>query len=83
MAWELVCRPVDKGGQGVQDIATLNRALMCLKLWTVIHGDSVSVWSTGYTSAAFERCPFGRYRSGGALGAGVNFFDYVLYYGLL
>ncbi|KAL2234700.1 UNVERIFIED_CONTAM: hypothetical protein Sindi_1202200, partial [Sesamum indicum] len=32
VAWRDVCKPLSKGGQGLRDIATLNRALMCKKL---------------------------------------------------
>ncbi|KAL0288908.1 UNVERIFIED_CONTAM: Retrovirus-related Pol polyprotein from type-2 retrotransposable element R2DM [Sesamum angustifolium] len=36
VAWEIVCRPVEEGGQGIKDIFALNRALMSKHLWAVI-----------------------------------------------
>ncbi|KAL2242632.1 UNVERIFIED_CONTAM: hypothetical protein Sindi_0381200, partial [Sesamum indicum] len=35
VAWDCVCRPINEGDQGIQDITALNRALMGLKLWQV------------------------------------------------
>ncbi|KAL2238041.1 UNVERIFIED_CONTAM: hypothetical protein Sindi_0995800 [Sesamum indicum] len=36
VAWKEVCKLKDEGGQGLRDIDTLNRALMCKKLCEVI-----------------------------------------------
>ncbi|KAL0383158.1 UNVERIFIED_CONTAM: hypothetical protein Scaly_0603100 [Sesamum calycinum] len=44
VAWEVVCRPVEEGGQGIRDIFALNRALMSKHLWAVIKQDRTSIW---------------------------------------
>ncbi|KAK4384626.1 hypothetical protein Sango_3042000 [Sesamum angolense] len=44
VAWEVVCRPIDEGGQGIKDIFALNRALMSKHLWAVIKQDRTSIW---------------------------------------
>ncbi|KAL0440718.1 UNVERIFIED_CONTAM: Retrovirus-related Pol polyprotein from type-2 retrotransposable element R2DM [Sesamum radiatum] len=44
VAWEVVCRPVEEGGQGIKDIFALNRALMSKHLWAVIKQDQTSIW---------------------------------------
>ncbi|KAL0455490.1 UNVERIFIED_CONTAM: hypothetical protein Slati_0888200 [Sesamum latifolium] len=44
VAWHLVCRPIEEGGQGIRDILALNRALMSLHLWNVIKGNCASIW---------------------------------------
>ncbi|KAL0342675.1 UNVERIFIED_CONTAM: hypothetical protein Scaly_1930100 [Sesamum calycinum] len=44
VAWEVVCRPVEEGGQGIKDIFALNRALMRKHLWAVIKQDQTSIW---------------------------------------
>ncbi|KAL0294302.1 UNVERIFIED_CONTAM: hypothetical protein Sangu_3221500 [Sesamum angustifolium] len=44
VAWELVCRPVEEGGQGIWDILALNRALTSRHLWSVICHDRTSIW---------------------------------------
>ncbi|KAL0445098.1 UNVERIFIED_CONTAM: hypothetical protein Slati_2232500 [Sesamum latifolium] len=43
---ELVCRPIEEGGQGIRDLHALNRALMSRHLWNVIIGSSTSIWVT-------------------------------------
>ncbi|KAL0294225.1 UNVERIFIED_CONTAM: Retrovirus-related Pol polyprotein from type-2 retrotransposable element R2DM [Sesamum calycinum] len=43
-AWEVVCRPIEEGGQGIKDIFALNRALMSKHLWAVIKQDRTSIW---------------------------------------
>ncbi|KAL2245415.1 UNVERIFIED_CONTAM: hypothetical protein Sindi_2809700 [Sesamum indicum] len=44
VAWKDVCRPVVEGGQGISDVATLNRALMSKKLCDVIRCERTSIW---------------------------------------
>ncbi|KAL0291204.1 UNVERIFIED_CONTAM: putative ribonuclease H protein [Sesamum radiatum] len=44
VAWEVVCRPIEEGGQGIKDIFALNRALMSKHLWAVIQQDRTSIW---------------------------------------
>ncbi|KAK4384361.1 hypothetical protein Sango_3068200 [Sesamum angolense] len=44
VAWEVVCRPIEEGGQGIKDIFALNRALMSKHLWAVIKQDRTSIW---------------------------------------
>ncbi|KAK4383969.1 hypothetical protein Sango_3103300 [Sesamum angolense] len=44
VAWEVVCRPIEEGGQGIKDIVALNRALMSKHLWAVIKQDQTSIW---------------------------------------
>ncbi|KAL2239613.1 UNVERIFIED_CONTAM: hypothetical protein Sindi_0602500 [Sesamum indicum] len=44
VAWTEVCRPTEEGGQGLRDIATLNRALMTNKLCEVIKCERTSIW---------------------------------------
>ncbi|KAL2228422.1 UNVERIFIED_CONTAM: hypothetical protein Sindi_1821900 [Sesamum indicum] len=44
VAWKEVCKPVAEGGQGLPEIGTLNRALMCKKLCDVIWCDRTSIW---------------------------------------
>ncbi|KAK4384704.1 Retrovirus-related Pol polyprotein from type-2 retrotransposable element R2DM [Sesamum angolense] len=44
VAWEIVCRPVEEGGQGIKDIFALNRALMSKHLWAVIKQVRTSIW---------------------------------------
>ncbi|KAL0302727.1 UNVERIFIED_CONTAM: hypothetical protein Scaly_3023000 [Sesamum calycinum] len=44
VAWEVVCRPIEEGGQGIKDIFALNRALMSKHLWAVIKHDRTSIW---------------------------------------
>ncbi|KAL2228396.1 UNVERIFIED_CONTAM: hypothetical protein Sindi_1819300, partial [Sesamum indicum] len=44
VAWRDVCRPASEEGQGLRDIATLNRALMSKKLCDVIRCDRTSIW---------------------------------------
>ncbi|KAL0381970.1 UNVERIFIED_CONTAM: hypothetical protein Scaly_0484300 [Sesamum calycinum] len=44
VAWEIVCRPIEEGGQGIKDIFALNRALMSKHLWAVIKQDRTSIW---------------------------------------
>ncbi|KAK4384715.1 Retrovirus-related Pol polyprotein from type-2 retrotransposable element R2DM [Sesamum angolense] len=44
VAWEVVCRPREEGGQGIKDIFALNRALMSKHLWAVIKQDRTSIW---------------------------------------
>ncbi|KAL0385949.1 UNVERIFIED_CONTAM: hypothetical protein Sradi_2989200 [Sesamum radiatum] len=46
VAWNLVCRPIEEGGQGIRDLRALNRALMSRHLWNVIIGSSTSIWVT-------------------------------------
>ncbi|XP_020547304.1 uncharacterized protein LOC110011481 [Sesamum indicum] len=44
VAWNDVCRPVEEGGQGIRDVATLNQALMSKKLCDVIRCERTSIW---------------------------------------
>ncbi|KAK4384408.1 hypothetical protein Sango_3063800 [Sesamum angolense] len=44
VAWEVVCKPREEGGQGIKDIFALNRALMSKHLWAVIKQDRTSIW---------------------------------------
>ncbi|KAL0417229.1 UNVERIFIED_CONTAM: hypothetical protein Slati_3554800 [Sesamum latifolium] len=53
VAWNLVCRPIEEGGQGIRDLHALNRALMSHHLWNTLlnhiefkigNGDSLSLW---------------------------------------
>ncbi|KAL2243964.1 UNVERIFIED_CONTAM: hypothetical protein Sindi_0514400 [Sesamum indicum] len=45
VAWRKVCKPKDEGGgQGLKDIGTMNRVLMCKKLCDVIRCDRTSIW---------------------------------------
>ncbi|KAK4384182.1 hypothetical protein Sango_3083500 [Sesamum angolense] len=44
VAWEIVCRPVEEGGQGIKDIFALNRALMSKHLWAIIKQVRTSIW---------------------------------------
>ncbi|KAL0354139.1 UNVERIFIED_CONTAM: hypothetical protein Sangu_0995200 [Sesamum angustifolium] len=44
VAWEVVCRRIEEGGQGIKDIFALNRALMSKHLWAVIKQDQTSIW---------------------------------------
>ncbi|KAL2243799.1 UNVERIFIED_CONTAM: hypothetical protein Sindi_0497900 [Sesamum indicum] len=44
IAWRDVCRPASEGGQGLPDIATLNRALMSKNLCDVIQCNRTSIW---------------------------------------
>ncbi|KAL0285759.1 UNVERIFIED_CONTAM: hypothetical protein Sradi_7165100 [Sesamum radiatum] len=46
VAWNLVCRPFEEGGQGIRDLHALNRALMSRHLWNVIIVSSTSIWVT-------------------------------------
>ncbi|KAL2245713.1 UNVERIFIED_CONTAM: hypothetical protein Sindi_2839500 [Sesamum indicum] len=43
VAWRELCKPKDEGGQGLKDIGTINRALMCKKLCDVIRCDRTSI----------------------------------------
>ncbi|KAL2231112.1 UNVERIFIED_CONTAM: hypothetical protein Sindi_1705600, partial [Sesamum indicum] len=43
VAWRDVCRPASERGQGLRDIATLNRGLMSKKLCDVIRCDRTSI----------------------------------------
>ncbi|KAL0420725.1 UNVERIFIED_CONTAM: hypothetical protein Slati_3095400 [Sesamum latifolium] len=44
LAWQQISKSIDKGGQGIQDILTLNRALMSKHLWDMLKGDRTSIW---------------------------------------
>ncbi|KAK4384054.1 hypothetical protein Sango_3096600, partial [Sesamum angolense] len=35
VAWSVVCKPIEEGGQGIPDILALNKALMSRHLWNV------------------------------------------------
>ncbi|KAL2240746.1 UNVERIFIED_CONTAM: hypothetical protein Sindi_0715800 [Sesamum indicum] len=45
VSWKEVCKPKEEGGQGIQEVGTLNQALMCKKLCEVIRCDRTSIWS--------------------------------------
>ncbi|KAL0288759.1 UNVERIFIED_CONTAM: hypothetical protein Sradi_7089800 [Sesamum radiatum] len=42
VAWNVVCKPIEEGGQGIRDILALNKALM--SLWNVIQNNQSSIW---------------------------------------
>ncbi|KAK4383971.1 putative ribonuclease H protein [Sesamum angolense] len=44
VAWSVVCRPIEEGGQGIWDILALNKALMSRHLWNVIQNNQSSIW---------------------------------------
>ncbi|KAK4383421.1 hypothetical protein Sango_2776800 [Sesamum angolense] len=44
VAWSVVCKPIEEGGQGIRDILALNKALMSLHLWNVIQNNQSSIW---------------------------------------
>ncbi|KAL0292538.1 UNVERIFIED_CONTAM: putative ribonuclease H protein [Sesamum angustifolium] len=44
VAWSVVCRPIEEGGQGIRDILALNKALMSRHLWNVIQNNQSSIW---------------------------------------
>ncbi|KAL2225756.1 UNVERIFIED_CONTAM: putative mitochondrial protein [Sesamum indicum] len=44
VAWKEICKPMEEGGLGLKDMGTLNRALMCKKLYEVIRCDRTSIW---------------------------------------
>ncbi|KAL2242912.1 UNVERIFIED_CONTAM: hypothetical protein Sindi_0409200 [Sesamum indicum] len=44
VAWKEVCKPLIEGGQGLRNISTMNRALICKKLCDVIRCDRTSIW---------------------------------------
>ncbi|KAL0321974.1 UNVERIFIED_CONTAM: hypothetical protein Scaly_2493800 [Sesamum calycinum] len=44
VAWDVVCRLVEEGGQGIRNIFALNRALMSKHLGAVIKQDRTSIW---------------------------------------
>ncbi|KAL2230605.1 UNVERIFIED_CONTAM: hypothetical protein Sindi_1654900 [Sesamum indicum] len=55
IAWRDVCKPTDEGGQGLLDLATLNRALMCKKLRDVTRCDRTSILGGMVLSGSFTR----------------------------
>ncbi|KAL0378801.1 UNVERIFIED_CONTAM: hypothetical protein Sradi_3185600 [Sesamum radiatum] len=59
VAWNLVCRPIEEGGQGIRDLHALNRALMSRHLWNVIIGSSTSIWVTWIVIIDFETSLYG------------------------
>ncbi|KAL0292943.1 UNVERIFIED_CONTAM: putative ribonuclease H protein [Sesamum angustifolium] len=44
VAWNVVCKPIEEGGQGIRDILALNKALMSRHLWNVIQNNQSSIW---------------------------------------
>ncbi|KAK4384422.1 putative ribonuclease H protein [Sesamum angolense] len=44
VAWSVVCKPIEEGGQGIRDILALNKALMSRHLWNVIQNNQSSIW---------------------------------------
>ncbi|KAK4380990.1 putative ribonuclease H protein [Sesamum angolense] len=44
VAWSVVCRPIEEGGQGIRDMLALNKALMSRHLWNVIQNNQSSIW---------------------------------------
>ncbi|KAK4380911.1 putative ribonuclease H protein [Sesamum angolense] len=44
VAWSIMCRPIEEGGQGIRDILALNKALMSRHLWNVIQNNQSSIW---------------------------------------
>ncbi|KAL0295702.1 UNVERIFIED_CONTAM: putative ribonuclease H protein [Sesamum calycinum] len=41
---DVVCKPIEEGGQGIRDILALNKALMSRHLWNVIQNNQSSIW---------------------------------------
>ncbi|KAK4381318.1 hypothetical protein Sango_2979500 [Sesamum angolense] len=56
VAWEVVCRPIEEGGQGIKDIFALNRALMSKHLWAVIKQDRTSIWVDWISQVRLRDC---------------------------
>ncbi|KAL0392713.1 UNVERIFIED_CONTAM: hypothetical protein Sradi_2494100 [Sesamum radiatum] len=44
VTWNQVCRPIEEGGQRIQDILAVNLALMSRHLWRIIQGNCDSIW---------------------------------------
>ncbi|KAK4380904.1 hypothetical protein Sango_3019500 [Sesamum angolense] len=44
VAWSVVCRSIEEGGQGIRDILALNKAFMSHHLWNVIQNNQSSIW---------------------------------------
>ncbi|KAL0290050.1 UNVERIFIED_CONTAM: Retrovirus-related Pol polyprotein from type-2 retrotransposable element R2DM, partial [Sesamum radiatum] len=70
VAWEIVCRPIAEGGQGIKDIFALNRALMSKHLWAVIKQDQTSFGLIGSSRFDFGTVQFGQLRITKELGLG-------------
>ncbi|KAK4384011.1 hypothetical protein Sango_3100700 [Sesamum angolense] len=56
VAWEVVCRPIEEGGQGIKDIFALNHALMSKHLWAVIKQDRTSIWVDWIYQVRLREC---------------------------
>ncbi|KAK4382248.1 hypothetical protein Sango_2890200 [Sesamum angolense] len=44
VAWSDMCRPMEEGGLGIQDILALKKALMSRHIWNVIQSNQSSIW---------------------------------------
>ena len=46
VSWNQVCRPVEEGGQGIMNVAALNRTLMSRHIWRIVSRFRGSIWVT-------------------------------------
>ncbi|KAK4382686.1 Retrovirus-related Pol polyprotein from type-2 retrotransposable element R2DM [Sesamum angolense] len=70
VTWEVVCRPIEEGGQGIKDIFALNRALMSKHLWAVIKQDRTSIWVDWISQVRLRIVQYGQLRKTKKLGVG-------------
>ncbi|KAK4381117.1 hypothetical protein Sango_2998400 [Sesamum angolense] len=75
VAWEVVCRPIEEGGQGIKDIFALNRALMSKHLWAVIKQDRTSIWVDWIYQVRLRDCSIWTAKDNKELGLAENAHD--------
>ncbi|KAL0288031.1 UNVERIFIED_CONTAM: putative ribonuclease H protein [Sesamum radiatum] len=61
VAWSVVCKPIEEGGQGIRDILALNKALMSRHLWNVIQNNQSSIWVKWIAHTRLRQILYGRW----------------------
>ncbi|KAL2228715.1 UNVERIFIED_CONTAM: hypothetical protein Sindi_1851200, partial [Sesamum indicum] len=75
LVWKDVCKPLWEGGQGLREVANLNRALMSKKLYDVVIGHPFG--RIGCTTGDYETHQFGQFLRVEMLGGRENYYDCI------